>query len=238
MATAARYKGARMAKPKVANNYVALEESFQYDFPVVPPTDPPTYTKNYLVTNSTVDMNQIQGLECIVKFTNFSADSPLLQSMYGNFDEFRIRSVSFAFIPQAVNPTNASRSDAYIWWCPNHYNEDEDAKIPATFDNVNDLVEGNYVQHVAIEPGKSFGVTFAPQVVIDTTTITWPSQADRTIYGDAPMPWMRTTAVNQDYYVRGPVVYFRKPFSQTAAVNVYSVSVKAVIEFRNCQPNH
>lgn len=229
MATQARYKGQRITLPRLSNTYAALQEAFQYPF------ENPVASGCYTVTQASTNMNEIQAFEPITAPLNYISNSPLATAMFSRYDEFRIRKINIAFTSQVLNPTNAARSDVWIWWCPNHYEEDEDVKISETFDTVTDFSEAARVQHVRVEPGKSFSVEFVPQVVmVDQSVILGGTVIDQ--HGDRQMPWLRTTATNRDQtMLRAPIVYFRKPFAAGSAIppQYYQVVCTAIVEFRN-----
>lgn len=233
MATQARYKGARISKPRTANSYVALEETFEYTF-----DNPDPLPDNILFIDNANGMNQIKMFE-----PSFGADvflntgNPLAYAMFQRYDEFRVRSCTVQFTESSVNPVNVGRSDVWCWWCPNHYEEDEDAKIGEIFDDVQSLQEAARVQHMSIAPGRTVTVHCIPQVtMLEQTIAAGGTVIDQ--HGDRPAPWLRNSSTNRtDVRYRMPIFYFRKPYAYGTNVPLhnpsYQVMLKCVFEFRN-----
>lgn len=233
MATQARYKGARCSKPRTANEYAALEETYQYTFNNEDP-EPDTI----LFIRNANDMNQIYAFEPLFRATDFiNVSSPLCYAMFQRYDEFRIRSVEVRLTEASINPTNISRSDVWVWWCPNHYEEDEDSKIGEVFDDVQSLQEAARVQHLSVAPGHTVVLNVVPQVtMIQQNQTVGGAILDQ--HGDRPAPWLKNTVTNTtDILMRMPILYFRKPYAVGTNVPLhypaYQVMLKAIIEFRN-----
>jgi len=232
MASNARYKGKRLRKPRTVDTYAAITETLQYSF-----DNPAPISDNVFIIEPGADMNQIKAFEPAFRPNVFiNASSPLCNNMFTRYDEFRIRSCEVKFTPVIFNPTNQARSDAWIWWCPNHYEEDEDSKIGETFDNVQSLEEATRIQKVSILPGKSFLLKAIPQLtMINQALAVGGAVLDQ--HGDKTMPWVRTTATNRDDLLcRMPIVYFRRPYQPLLASQTafdMQVMLTAIIEFRN-----
>nr|UZT54560.1 MAG: hypothetical protein [scracolig virus 1] len=234
MASNARYKGARLLKPRTANSYAAIEETFQYTFANPAPTPATVF-----VVEPGADMNEIKPFEPQFRPNSFiNTGNPLCYAMFNRFDEFRIRSVQVRVTSQLLNPVNTPRSDCWIWWCPNHYEEDDDAKVGNTFDNVTDMEEAARIQRVSVSPGKSFMINCVPQLTMIDQSLT-AAQTVLDQHGDKPVPWMQTTATNiNEHSFRMPVIYFRRPYLVSgqppiSAEQQYQIVLTAIIEFRN-----
>lgn len=228
MSSQAAYKGRRMRMPRLINTYAAIQESFQYPF-----DNGVGQLQNVLIVSQSVtDMNELQKFEPAFSTLNFIGSSPLAQACFDNYDQFRVRKVSVRLTPDIVDVVNLQRSDAFIYWCPNHKTFDEDEAKGQTFSSVTDLAEASRIQHVSIEPGRPFNIEFCPQVIYGNTIMINGVPADQS--GDGKMPWLENTTANRDLLLRAPIIYFRRP---VAGINTYvprfQVMVLGVIEFRN-----
>lgn len=234
MSANARYKGSRCANPRTVDSYCAITETSQYTF-----SNPDPITPNVFVVEPGADMNEIKNLELLLR-PNFwiAPGSPLCYAMYQRYNEFRIRNVEIKVTSQVLNPVNMPRSDVWVWWCPNHYNEDEDIKIGDQYDDVVSLEEASRIQRLSVMPGKSIFLKFVPQLVMDRSSLT-VSGTELKNYGDVPCPWLKTTPDNiSQLTLRCPVLYFRRPYGPagTPALGLnhhYAVHVTACIEFRD-----
>lgn len=230
MTTIAKYKSPRLTKPSVVNTYAAIEETFRYQF-----TNGETEVANILYVRGVDNgMDELQSFEPRCTANNWiNTNSKLCWAMYEQYDEFRVRSITCRITSQVLNPTNVPRSDVWVWWCPNHYEEDEDSKIGDTFSTVTDMSEAARVQHLTVVPGKSFTINYIPQMNMVQQAYTTASTVINS-YGDQPSPWLRTTQDNLDnIMLRAPIFYFRKPFNIPATNQVYNVMLIAIIEFRS-----
>lgn len=229
MTSQARYKGPRLSRPRTIDSYAAITETFQYTFANADP-----YPNSVYLVPSGSDMNQIQGFEPRFTAQSFITNTnPMCHALYQRFDEFRIRAVEVKITSQVLNPVNFSRSDVWIWWTPNHFNEDEDAKVGDAFDNVTDMEEAARVSRVCVMPGKTLRLNVVPQIVMvnemQTVGALLPANGDR------PAPWLRCSSTNiSDISFRMPVIYFRKPYNQGFAdrPDIYHITLTACIEFR------
>lgn len=234
MASLARYKGPRLATPRLANTYCALEETFQYTFDNPEPTPDTVF-----VVEPGADMNEVKAFEPQFRPNAFiNTSSPLVYAFFNRYDEFRFRSVQVKVTPQILNPVNTPRSEVWIWWCPNHYEEDEDGKVGDVFDNVTDMDEAARIQRVSVLPGRSLLLNCVPQLTMINQNLTVAGTVlDQ--HGDRPAPWLRSTATNiSDISLRMPVLYFRRPYlvsgqTPVLAAQQYQITLTAVIEFRN-----
>lgn len=224
----ANYKGSRMTLPRLCNTYSALQESFQYSFDAA--------SGECLRIPHAVNMNLIKGFEPVFLPKDVLSTSPLASSMFLRYEEFRIRKVCVSFTSSELNPINSGRSDAWIYWCPNHTNFDAEGGVASCYQSIADISEAARFQHVKVLPGKSFKVEYVPQVVFQNAVTISGSAVDQS--GDGKMPWMKCNTANKDSLVlRAPVVYFRRPFITASNVGVvehdYQVMVTCIIEFRN-----
>lgn len=234
MTSHARYKGPRVSNPRTVDRYCAITETFQYTF-----TNPDPVSPAVFVVEPGANMNEIKPFEPGFFANSFiNPGSPLIYAMYTRFNEFRIRNVEVRVTSSMVNPVNIPRSDVWIWWCPNHYNEDEDAKIPDVYDDVTSLEEASRVQHVTVNPGRSFSLKCVPQLVMDRTSRTYAG-TELNNFGDQPCPWLKTIPDNiSQLFFRMPVIYFRRPYGPAgtpalALAQHYSVHLTAIFEFRD-----
>lgn len=237
MSLSAIYKGPRLRKPRTIDSYCAITETAQYTFNN---SEEKLLDTVYAVTPAE-DMNQLQAFE-----PRFQADffingttSPMAQSLFNRFDEFRIRSVEVKITSQVVNPVNFARSDVWIWWTPNHFNEDEDAKVGDIFTTVTDMEEASHVSKACIMPGKTLRLHCVPQLVVINQIQTPATILDN--HGDRPAPWLRSSNTNKtDNAFRMPVIYFRKPFISGLAnqPNIFQITLTATIEFRQLDDNN
>lgn len=233
MASQARYKGPRVAKPRVANTYVAFDESYQYVFPEN--VNPKSIELFYVEPHSS--MNGIKSFEPKFRANVFVNNSPMATAAFNRYDEFRIRCVQVKIVSQVTNPVNFPRTDLWLWWTPNHYEEDEDSKIGETYDDVVSIEEGSRIQYMGMEPGATKILRCVPQItMIDQNIIVGGPVVDQ--HGDRPAPWLRTTATNRDdVEFRMPIFYFRRPFlgalpEQSGEIS-FQIIMNAVVEYRN-----
>lgn len=234
MATLARYKGSRVGRCRTANSYTALEETYQYTF-----DNPDPIPDTVFVVEQGADMNEVKAFEPQFRPSSFiNVSSPMCYSMFNRYDEFRIRNVEVKITPFILNPQNYMRSDLWIWWCPNHYEEDEDAKVGDTFDNVTDMEEAARIQRVGVTPGRAVRLKVVPQLTMNQESQTVAGTVIPN-FGDRPAPWLRCSSTNiNDISLRMPVFYFRRPyvaagFPSGSGIHQYQVTLTAVIEFRN-----
>lgn len=153
MSSTASYKGSRLSLPRLCNTYAALQESFQYPFD----------NANLLLVAPNAGMDSIQGFEPVFTPANFLTGSPLATAMFQRYEEFRIRKVRVTFTPSVINPVNAARSDAFIYWIPNHKNFDDEGGI-AQYTTVGDISEAARFQRVGVQPGRGIILEYIPQV--------------------------------------------------------------------------
>lgn len=223
----ANYGGPRKTLPKtLVEKYAAITESFVYPFP--------TTQNRYIVQNSNVDMNQLQAFEPIHSLSNYLTNSPLASACYSNFDEFRIRCVKVELIPNVYNPTTVSRTECYVWWCPNHYEEDQEVATgqPLGFLSFPELKESDHVTCVAHGPGQTISFTCVPQVYdVDSIGVNTTTFVQR--IKDKQSPWMKTSTDFVNALMRMPIIQFRRPYSTDVQVYEYDVVLTACIEFRN-----
>lgn len=215
-----------MSLPRLCNQYAALQESFQWPF------DAPV---NVLRIPFGTGMNQIQGFEPGFTANNLISGSPLATAMFARYEEFRVRKIMVTFTSSVLNVQNTPRSDAWIYWVPNHANFDSEGGV-GQYTDVTDISEAARFQHVTTCPGRSFKVEYVPQVVFQQSVTVGGVPSDQS--GDGKMPWVKCSAANRDtLLLRGPVVYFRRGFfvGQNVPIieNDFQVLVCAVIEFRN-----
>jgi len=216
-----------MALPRLCNNYAALQESFQYPFEVAP---------SVLRIPFHTDMNTILGFEPVFTPNSLFVGSPLATAMFSRYEEFRIRKICVTFTSSEINPTSQARSDAWIYWCPNHKNFDSEGGVSSCYTTVADISEAARFQHVKVLPGRSFNVEYIPQVIFENAVSIGGAPVDQS--GDGKMPWMKCNGPNKDTLnLRAPIVYFRRPFITGNNVPVvehdYQVMVVAIVEFRS-----
>jgi len=235
LSSQARYSGRRKAKPLTINSYCAINEVRHVNwFNQQPETRPVGLAPDvYCVNHDVKDDGQLQHWEFKCRLSDFYSNSPLLQSLYEHYDEFRIRSLRVSVRPLIKNPTNASRGDAWLWWLPNHV-EDDDSKQQG-FADTTALNEASKVQYLGQLPGRGFSVHYVPQIT---------DQEDIYVGGlvyekrkDEPMPFVPTEASFRDNLIlRGPIFHFRKPYQEGGSpepAHFLAADLHAVIEFRN-----
>lgn len=235
LSSQARYGGYRKAKPQTINNYCAITEvSHWIWFNGQPESRPGGLSPDvYCINHDIKEDHLLQHWEFKPRLLTWYHESPLLQALYEHYDEFRIRSIRVSWRPLIKNPTNASRSDAWIWWCPNHV-EDDDSKQQG-FKDTTALYESSRVQYLGQLPGRGFSVEYVPQIT---------DQEDIYVGGlvyekrkDQPFPFVPTEATFRDDLVcRGPIFHFRQPYSEGGSVDpavFLAADITAVIEFRN-----
>lgn len=231
MASNASYKGRRMTLPRLANNYCAIQEDFQYAF-----------DGNQLMTVPvalSANINSLYKFEPIFNPGNLINSSPLATAMFQRYNEFRIRKVTVRVTPTLVSPSNQERSDVWVFWCPNHAVFDADEAKGEAYSTVTDIAEASRFQHVRMLPGRSFSLDYVPQVIFNNAVSIGGVATDQS--GDGKMPWMSTTAANKDnLLLRAPIFYFRRPYMETTVANAapivkhqYQVIILAVIEYRS-----
>lgn len=229
MSSNASYKGRRLGLPRLCNSYAALQESFQYTFGGDPPSQ-------MLTIPATTNMNTLFKYEPLCQPSIFIDTSPLCTAMFQRYEQFRIRKIAVRLTESSVNPTNVARSDAWIYWVPNHATFDEDESKGNIFTTVTDLSEAARVQHVSIAPGRSINVEVVPQVIYQQSVTIGGVPIDQN--GDGKMPWMDCTTANKNSTnLRMPILFFRRPFVIGYNIPVheptYQVLLVAVVEFRN-----
>lgn len=210
----------------MVEKYAAVTETFVYPFPQA--------ANRYVVTGSTSDMNQMQVFEPLHNLQNYTSQSPLAASLYSYYDEFRVRCVKVELIPNIMNPTTAPRTECYVWWCPNHYEEDHEVANgqPAGFESYQMLKESDHVTCLGVGPGYKHTFTCVPQVYeADSIGVSTTSFATR--IRDRQAPWMKTSSEFLNALLRMPYIHFRKPYSTDAIAIEYDVVLTACIEFRN-----
>lgn len=232
MASNASYKGRRLSLPRLCNQYAALQESSQYTFE----------TGQLLeVTNSPDNMNTLFKFEPQFTPAAFIDGSPLCNSMFNRYGQFRIRKVCVRFTESVVNAQNMGRSDVWVYWCPNHAKFDEEESKGNTFSVVADLAEASRVQHICSQPGRSFQIECIPQVIFQSTVTIGGLNTD--LAGDGKMPWMDCADSNKNSTkLRMPIVYIRRPYIAGSNVPVHNptfqVMLVAVVEFRNLEDDN
>lgn len=225
-----------MSLPRLANTYCALQESFQYPFPEAAQLLTVTFS-------SVATMNDMLRFEPLFNTQNFLSNSPLATSMFGRYNEFRIRKVTCRLTPTIIRPVNQARSDIWIYWCPNHKIFDDDIAAGNTFDSVTDIAETARFQHVSSEPGRPVSMDFVPQVIFNNAVSIGGVASDQS--GDGKMPWLQTSTANANMLLRTPVLYFRKPYINDQGVaepeqyfQQYQVMYIGVIEFRSLEDDN
>lgn len=215
-----------MSLPRLCNEYAALQESFQYAFEA---------PYNVLRIPRTDNMNAVTGFEPAFAPNALINPSPLCLAMFGRYEEFRIRKLIVTFTSSEVNPSSQARSDAWIYWCPNHAAFDSEGGI-GQYTEVTDISEASRFQYVKVLPGRGFKVEYIPQVLFQQSVLVGGIPADQS--GDGKMPWLKCTQANKETLaLRGPIIYFRRPYIVGNNVPVvehdYQVMVTAIVEFRN-----
>lgn len=227
----ARYKGRRLAEPKLCDRYAAIDEIEATHWPVLP------------IAQSPGDFYKLVRFEPKFDYQVFASTSPFLRAMYENYSQFRCRSVQVLFESPLCGPQRP-RIEIGIYWIPNHFQMDE-AVDPAPTNWI-EFGEKNHTSIVSNNGAHSrFKLQYVPQLVKREQLVEdeGPEHADRFIYtnGDFQSGWMNTDENSKTWEHRGPMVVFRRPYVPVGAgedvVDTYSVKIRTVWEFRNLK-NH
>lgn len=227
------YSGPRCAHKRVNNDYVSLR--------LVNSFNPPGTSGGlpYALVASNAGMNNIQGFEVAFTPRPLIGSGTLAASLYSAFDEFRVRSVHVRIVPNSALGSmtvlnNATRTYAGIYWVPDHQTfETDDGKIP--FTDYPHLLESGRCSVRSLTTDKQWSFTYVPQAV-KYTQYSYANPAFEVDCTDVPQPWLQTNDAHLDDLIRGPYVFFRRPYSNVTpepVVQNYDIIVEVVFEFRN-----
>lgn len=226
----AKYKGPRCRDPsRMADEYVCIDEVDYSNWPV-------------LTISSAVDtVNAITTNEVKFSPSMFLATSPLMSAFYEHYRYFRCRSVCVEYFP--TNRTvDYRRTQVGIYWTPDHHALDNG--VDSAIGTWQSFLEKPNTQMVNYSGGHTgFKIKYVPQMVYqeDIDEDENDPQPD-TVYqvrGDFQVGWLNTNEPNKTYEYRGPLVVFRRPYSQAGGISTpevsYAIQVKTIWEFKKAK---
>lgn len=236
----------RFTLPRTVNDYAAITLSRQWDFRI--DGDPPSADPLLRIPGTGADMNQLtfvrldsngfaDGANTVkpyqsLTYNNLRSGSAMCNTLHTIYDSHRVRCLKFIFEAPVQQPlTNYQSMDIYCWLVPNIYDLSQD--LSAEYASFQDL-RADLRDRRLFKIGHSYGKTFSLDVIPNVSE--GLNIADVNQYHTIPHPWCSRSQGNLQLWT--PILIFRRPFTPGAVANfVYSVTVKACLEFKDPNPN-
>lgn len=236
----------RFNLPRTVNDYAALTISRQWDFQIA--GDPPTADPLLRIPSTGNDMNSLHFVRLDsnafadgantskpyqnLTYNNLRAGSTMATNLHNIYDSHRVRCMKLIFESPIQQPlTNTESMDIYVWLVPNIYDLGADLSSEyASFQDLRADMGDKRLYKICHSYGKTFSMDIIPNVTEGVN-----------LYGSEqfhPIPYPWCSRGQGDLQMWTPILIFRRPFRPNQPANfVYTVTLKACLEFKDPNPN-